>query len=542
MRTTSIIWTVAGLAILGIGIGWRMNVKLASDAELAKGQAARKGSSPRVVLATAKVQDLVSSVETVGSLESPYVVKLSPKTGGRIEYLKVREGDVVKPTDVLVRIDPSDLRGQVLQQEAAVAEAKSRLAQAKLGQGATDVGVGANITQQGAGLSSAKADLRQVQATNRAQLSAAQSSVLDLSAKLQSARAAQDTAAADLGSAQANLENAKAKLERLRGLYAQGFIASQDVEDARTTVKVQEAACTAAESRVSAAKSAVSSAQAQLESSKSQASIVAQKVQADEAAAKAKVTQASASVQVAQANRSVSPAYRENLSALASSVSVAEAQLAQARSKLADTSLVAGIDGVVTSRDADEGSMVSTGQAVLTVQYLKWLYVNASLPIENSGTVTVGSDVSITIDALPGETFTAKIAEVNPAADPTSRQFGVRVKLDNASSRFKPGMYARLKIITGMTRQATVVPRDAVKTTPDGAAVTLVDDKLKATVSPVKVGVSQTDLVQILEGVKSGDRVVILAYSPVKDGQTVREGEKGGSGKKGKANDGEKSK
>jgi RND family efflux transporter MFP subunit len=252
---------------------------------------------------------------------------------------------------------------------------------------------------------------------------------------------------------------------------------------------------------------------------------VTEKGKSDVTAAQARLAQTKAGLSVARANRSQSPAYQQNIAALAASVAVAEAQLSQVRSKLADTELRSSIAGVVTARQADEGSLASPGQPLLTVQYLKWLYVTASLPIEQSALVRPGVRVVVTVDALPGETFEAPVVEVNPSADDASRQFTIRLKLDNAKGTLKPGMFVHLKIITGKVRGATVVPRDAVKTTDEGSTVTLVDKEMVAHVTPVTLGAAETDALQITQGVQPGDRVVILAYQPVKDAQKVREGD-----------------
>ena len=119
------------IAILAIGILWRIQDKRAVAGDLQKANAARKGATPAVVLATAGPKRLVQSLEAGGTLESPSVAKVSSKVAGRIAYLIVREGTAVKRGDVLIRIDPGELQAAVHQQEAAVAEARARLAQAK---------------------------------------------------------------------------------------------------------------------------------------------------------------------------------------------------------------------------------------------------------------------------------------------------------------------------------------------------------------------------------------------------------------------------
>lgn len=512
------------VVILGL-ITWRVIQKQAENASIQQQSKARGGQAPNVVLATAGPLTVTDIVESVGTVESPYNVKLSPKVAGRINYLEVREGASVKPGQVLVRIDPTEIEGQVLQQQAAVAEARSRLAQAQLGQESTNVGVSANVSSQAATLESAQADLNQVQTNYSSQVAAAQSAVADADAKVAAARSQVANAEANLESAKANLENAQIKFDRVNGLYKQGFIAAQDVDDARAALKTQQGAVNVAEGQVSAAKSALTSAQAQRSASANQASIVAKKGKSDIAASQAKVKQAKAGLAVASANRSQGPAYQENISALRAAVAAAEAELAQAQARRADTELASPIEGVVTARSADPGTTASPGTPILTIQYLKWLYVTTSIPVENSQNIVTGTPTTVTFDSLKGVEYQGRVADINPSADPASRQVMVRIRLDNSKGELKPGMYARVRINRGTQSVTVAVPREAVDQDSDGnQTVTVVDSEMVAHVVPVKTGIGDTTHVAIVEGVKEGDKVVTLSYSPVRDKQKVREG------------------
>lgn len=539
---------VAGIVVvLGVAIGWRFTQKKAQDARIGQvggaggrgggGRGGRGGGRGNVEVATSAPATIVNTLDVVGSVESPYNIRLSPKTAGRINYLEVREGARVTAGQILVKIDPTEIQGQILADRAAVAEAQSRLAQAQITQAPTNVGISTTIEQQRANLASTQADYGQVTANYSATVAAAQSAVVDAQAKVAAAQSAVENARASLNSAQANLRNAETKYTRTDTLYKQGFTAAQDVDDARTEVDVQKAAVNVAEGQVDSANSALKSAQAVRDSAASNAKIVARQGLANIQASKAKVAQAKAQLTAAVSNRAQGPAYQANLAALRSAVVAAQGELSQAQARLADTDLRAPIDGIVTERSGDPGSIASPGTSVLTIQSLNQLYVTGSVPVEDTRAVNIGTTVTFTVDAIPGKTFTAPVAELNPSADPLSRQFTIRLKIDNKSGELKPGMFARMNLVLEKVNAAVAVPREAVETDSNGEkTVFVVDDKKVAHQVKVTTGAEDAKFIEIKDGLKAGEQVVTLSYTPVKDGQTVALGKPdtgGGAGGRG---------
>lgn len=518
------------VVLLGL-VGWRLNVKTKADAVLKASQLARKNAPTTVTLATVQTRDILNQLEVVGSVVSPYNVRLSPKTAGLIEYLEVREGDQVKAGQVLVKIDPTEIEGQVLQAQASVAEARSRLAQAQITQNPTTVNVTAGIRQQHATVASAKADYNQTYQNYSAQVASSQASVTDAEAKVASAKSGITNAEANLKSAKASFSNSKAKYDRTYSLYKQGFVAPQDVDDARTAMDVADGQVSVAEGQLQSSKSSLQSALAMLNSAKQQLTITERKGKSDVEASRARLTQAGAGLDVAAANRAQVPAYKANLAALEAQVVAAEAQLRQAQARRSDTSLRSTVDGTVTSRVADPGAIASPGQPILTIQYLKWLYVTASVPIEDIAKVTLGEPLSFTVDALPGKTFTAKIAQINPSADSQSRQFTILLKIDNQTGILRPGMYARINIVLDHAHALLSVPREAVKLVKGATVVYAVDPQShKAKAVPVVVGASDAQYQEVKGALSPGDKVVALSYQLIKEGQAVRDGGAGGQG------------
>lgn len=529
-KKTGLIWAIIGIVVLLALIGWRVATHNQANSAAAKMGGANRRAAPSVEVAIAKPADIVHSVNVVGTVVSPQSVDLSPKITGRITFLNVREGDMVKAGQVLVKIDPSDLQQQILQQQANVAEAKSRLAQAQLTQGSTNVGVYTNIQQQQAGLASAQADYNQTLQNYSAQVQTAQSTVSSDTSKVHAAQVQVQNANATLAQQNSNLANAQTKLQRMQTLFSQGAVAQQQRDDAQTAVEVQQQAVNVGQGQVAAAQAAVESAQADLSSAKDQLSIVKNQGRANIAAAKAKSQQAQATLKAAVSNKSQAPAYQANIDALRAAVTAAEAQYQASVVNLKETNLVSPIDGAVTARDADPGDLASPGKAVLTVQALKWVYVNTAVPMEEAANVQEGMNAQVTIDTLPGKVFTGPITNLNPSADPTSRQFTVRIRLENPGNLLKPGMYARVAVVTSSVHAAAAVPIEAVTNGKQGPTVTVVDKSAVAHVVPVVLGTTDGKQDEIKSGVNPGDQVVVLAYSPVKDGQTVSLPGSGGGG------------
>jgi RND family efflux transporter MFP subunit len=497
-------WLVPALVLFGLVV-WRFMGRGEAQ-QVSQQQGKKKPATVRIAPATGRL--MVQSLQSVGNVESPYKIEISPKSAGRIEYLEAREGDVVSAGQIILKIDPSDLQGAVLQQEAAVAEARSRLAQAKMTEGSTNVGISSQIRQQRAGLGSVQANLTQAQENFEAQVAAAD-------AQVSAAKSALANSQASLAKETASLRNLQTKCDRTKSLYQQGYIAAQDLDDAITAVDVQKGA-------VEVAKGMVDSAASLLEVQKQNLQVTKRKGVADIAAAKALVDQGQSTLQVAEANRSQTPAYQQSLSALQSQVDAAVSQLNQASSRLADTVIRSSITGTVTARKTDPGALATPGTPVLEVQFLDWLYVTATVPIESAALVREGQTANITIDAMPGRTFTGVITNVNPAADTQNRQFGVKVRLNNPDHKLRPGMYARTTILTGRVDAKVVVLKEAIQTALDGAkTVTVVDSGRIAHIRSVKLGVSDERGYEVLEGVLPGEQVVVLTFNALKDGQAV---------------------
>jgi RND family efflux transporter, MFP subunit len=528
-------WILAILTFFVLAglIGWRLSQKRAAAAAEEQRAAARKNAPAVVDTVPITRRDIVLTFDAPGSVEAPLTVDITPRITGRITQLAVREGSRVSAGQIVARLDPSEIEAEVRNREAALAQARARYAEAEIAQNPNSVSLTAEVRRQEAALASARAQTERAQADYEAQIATAEAQVTDAVGRIQAAEANITAADASIASAQANLANARLVRERQEALFKEGAIAQQLVDNARTVESVQEAALNEARESRRAAVAARDSAVAQKQAAERQVTLARNLARANVAASNATVKQTQATLEAARANTARDPAYRKNLDALAAAVRAAEAELRASRARLADTVLRAPLSGVVTQRYLDQGALASPQQAVVAVQAIREVWVSVAVPEEVSRRLYTGQSARVTLDAQGNATRTGKIAQVLPAADPQSRQFTVRVRLDNADNRLRPGMSGRVTFETQRANGVLVVPQEAVNPAGEGAAtVTVVSADNKASIRTVRTGLSDGRVVAIEGEVAEGDPVVVITGRPLKDGQAVKMagGSSGGEG------------
>lgn len=517
-RSITIALTVLLCASL---IAWRLIQKNAQSRALVQQRLARSQAPPQVSVVTSAIRDVLITYNTTGSLQAPLDIQLSPKVSGRIIFLQVHEGDRVSRGQVLVRLDSEQIEANVRQQAAALLEAQYRLAQTQTTLDATDVSVATQIAQQTAALSQARTAYKQLSDSYDAQLKAAQAAVDDAQGRIDTANANITSAQAAINSASANLADATIHFQRLERLYAQGFVAGQDVDDAKATSKVQQAALDGATGQLASATGAKDSAIANKQSALKQLILIKTKADADLETSRQSIAQADAALKLALANRAQSPAYRQGIAALQSVVQEAKASLAAAQAQRSDTILRSPVSGFVTRRPVDPGSLATPGQTVLNLQTFGDIWATFAVPDDVSTALRVGQQVTLSFDALPARVFTATIVQLNPAADTQGRQFTVRASLDNRKGLFKPGMFAHVTLATARANRVVTVPPEALHTDQKGPYVVVVDKMRTAHLRRVTPGLSDGSFVALTTGLQAGESVVVLTGTLLKDGQRV---------------------
>lgn len=186
-----------------------------------------------------------------------------------------------------------------------------------------------------------------------------------------------------------------------------------------------------------------------------------------------------------------------------------------------NTILRSPISGVVTARNYDAGDL--PGGPILTIQQMNPLKVIVNVNEEEFPKVRIGMPVTITFDAVPGETFNGSVYTINPEIDQATRTFKVEVTISNGSGKVSAGMFARVKFNYGTVNHIVVPDRAVVKMQGAGTRYVFVYNP-NGTVRYVEVKLGQRlgDRYEILSGLSSGDRVVIAGQSRLTDGTKVQ--------------------
>ena len=205
----------------------------------------------------------------------------------------------------------------------------------------------------------------------------------------------------------------------------------------------------------------------------------------------------------------------------ASNAQVAEAKLKLAQARLSKMRIVAPFDGIVGIRGVSLGDYVKDGTDLVNVEDVRTLKVDFRLPERNLTQIKVGQTIEVVADALPGERFAGQIDAINPRIDANGRSLEIRAKLENTAGKLRPGMFVRVRVIVGERANALLVPEEAI--VPQGAdfyVYKVVEGQARRL--PVKIGVRREALVEIVEGLKTGDQVVTAGMRLSRDGQPVR--------------------
>jgi HlyD family secretion protein len=199
-----------------------------------------------------------------------------------------------------------------------------------------------------------------------------------------------------------------------------------------------------------------------------------------------------------------------------------EADIGGAREQRGTIRLTAPVDGVVTSRDAEAGSTVVAGQAVLRMEDPRSLWISVRLDQGRSAGLAVGLRATITRRAEPGTPLAGTVVRVEPTSDPVTEERLAKVAFDRRPDGVSTGEMAEVTLHLPSVPNALVVPNASLRHRGIEPGVWRHEGgQLRFT--PVKTGAEGLDgTVQILEGLQAGDEVVVYSERDLDDGSRIR--------------------
>ncbi len=183
------------------------------------------------------------------------------------------------------------------------------------------------------------------------------------------------------------------------------------------------------------------------------------------------------------------------------------AEVSQLAARIDQKQVRAPFSGQLGIRRIDLGQYLSPGEAIATLTDTSRLYVDFSVPQQELRWLNVGSDVRLTTDAWPDQTFSAKVDTIEPRIDPDTRNITVRAILGNESNALRPGMFVNTELLLPAQSKQLVVPVTAIQTTAFGDNV-LVIRGTEATTQ------GQAEYVRVTTGKRFGDNVVVEGLQP----------------------------
>ena len=467
-----------------------------------------------------EAQNLTVRITASGTVQPVQRVNLSPKTSGRIAELYVEQGDRVQQGQAIARMESGDIEAQLMQAQARLASAIAKLDQLQAGNRPEE------IVQAQARLEQIEANLAQLRSGSRSEeVASAEASLNEAKARLANAQSGSllqeiAQAKAQIEASRATADLANQRLQRNQNLVQEGAISQDQFEVYRKEERAARANLQEAERRLQQLQENQRSQIQQL-----QAAVEQQRQalnQKQNGSRPEEITKAEAEVTEARSklDQLVNGSRPEEIASAKADVAEVTAQIRYYEVQLGDTKIRAPFAGVITQRYAIQGAFVTpttsasaTDSATSTsiVALARDLEVLAKVPEADIGQIKPGQIVEIVADSYPDKVFTGRVKLIAPEAvkERDVTLFQVRVAIDNGKDLLQSGMNADLKFVGEKLSNALVVPTVAIVTSKGKTGVLIPDQKSKPTFQPVTIGSTIGNKIQILEGVKAGDRIFV---------------------------------
>lgn len=207
------------------------------------------------------------------------------------------------------------------------------------------------------------------------------------------------------------------------------------------------------------------------------------------------------------------------LAAAKQRVKQAEASLSSAVAGANDAVIVSPYDGTIRAKMVDVGDLAAPGKPMFTLEKRGDYIVDLVLPERYIHAIGVDQEVTVSVSALNNKTFTGNVQEIFPAADAKSRSFLVKVRIP-VDKALRSGMFARVSIPIGKA-SLIVIPVTAVIHSGQLTGIYIVDDTQTTKFRLIRTGRTFGEFIEVLSGLKEGDRYVSVPPPNLNNGMTV---------------------
>jgi multidrug efflux pump subunit AcrA (membrane-fusion protein) len=559
MRKRLVLNGALGLIVIGLAFGAFATVRSSSGA-----------AATTQTVATAKRGVVLQSVTATGNVEASADLSLSFQQSGAVTKILVKPGQQVGAQQALAQVENGPQKIALASAQASLASAQANLAALQRGETAIERQAdSAAATSASQSVASAQLGLTQAQQS-------ADSNVAKYQQAIDQAQTTLDSANADVSSAQADLNQAGIALTSLQRSYDPSGSGAESIAATITRYQLDQVACanhtgdpafhpgdgvtcsqvanllsfakgvqtaqaasTQAESQQTSAQAGLASADQAKVSGTLQDQQTIQKAQSQVTAAQDQYSSTIVDNAVKQ-----QPPKPEELAQAQAAVVSAQAQVATAQKNLDDTTLRAPVAGVVAAVNGHVGQQsgsssssaasssssatssstsstsTSSGSGFIDLTDVKLLDVKVGFTESDAPKVKVGQKATVTLDALPGKTFSGAVVELDTDSTLVSNvvTYYAKVAFDTAAVGVKPGMTASVTVVLDKRDNAITLPTSAVATTGTSQTVTVKAKDGSESARTIDIGLRGDSAVEITSGLQVGDQVVITSAASTSGG------------------------
>lgn len=180
------------------------------------------------------------------------------------------------------------------------------------------------------------------------------------------------------------------------------------------------------------------------------------------------------------------------------------------------------IDGTVTAVYADVGDRVGSGSSIAEIGDLQRLSVITYIPERYINYLKIGLMAEISLEAFPEKSFQARVMQLNPVVDSTSRSLEIKLEILDPDPQIRAGMFAAMKLITQERKNVIALPLTAITAYYDETVVYVLKEDATVERRSVKTGLASEEKIEIVEGLEAGEEVVVQGVNNITDGTPVQ--------------------
>ncbi len=191
--------------------------------------------------------------------------------------------------------------------------------------------------------------------------------------------------------------------------------------------------------------------------------------------------------------------------------------------RLAKMEVVAPFSGIIVELPYyTEGVKIAANQPLVGLMSYGKMYIEINLPEKNLSEIKLGQEVIITNYTLSEDTIRGVVSELSPIISTETRTFAGKLKISNSDLKLRPGMFVRANIIIAQKDSAIVISKKIIMSGNRGKYVFVVGRNSSADDRRITTGIDNQDYIEVLEGLKPNDRLIIKGFETLRDGSKVK--------------------